>query len=67
MKKKIIKERPSKYILKYGMQLKDVAAIFGVSLATIFNWLQDEGKRKWMEKKLQERGEKNSGIDENSK
>jgi len=49
-----IKERPSKYILKYGMQLKEIAAIFGVSLATIHNWFNDPEKKKWMEDKLKE-------------
>jgi len=45
----IIKERPSKYVLKYGRKLKEIAKIFGVSKATIHNWLKNDKKREWME------------------
>lgn len=54
-KKDIIKERPSKYILKYGKSLKEIATIFGVSLSTIHTWLKHPEKRKWLEQKLKER------------
>jgi len=52
--KNIIKERPSKYILRYGMPLKDIAKKFGVSLTTIHNWQNDPEKKKWLEDKLKE-------------
>ena len=51
-KSRVIKERPSKYILKYGRKLEDIAKIFGVCEATIFNWLKNEKKKEWMEKIL---------------
>lgn len=53
-KKDIIKERPTKYILKYGKTLKEMADIFGVSLATIHVWLKNPKKRDWLENKLKE-------------
>ncbi len=53
--KDIIKQRPSKYVLKYGKSLKEIAALFGVSLSTIHVWLQIPGKKKWLEKKLEEK------------
>jgi len=46
---KQIKERPNKYILKYGKSLYDIAKIFGVSTATIHNWMKNEKKKEWME------------------
>jgi len=52
--KDIIKERPSRYILRYGKSLKDIAKIFNVSLTTIHNWQKDPEKRKWLEEKLKE-------------
>ena len=52
-RKNIIKERPSKYVLKYGKPLKEIAAMFGVSLATIHTWLNNPKKREWLEKKLE--------------
>ena len=55
-RKDIIKERPpktSKYVLKYGKPLKEIAAMFGVSLATIHAWLNNSKKREWLEKKLE--------------
>ncbi|MBA7487390.1 hypothetical protein ES707_22953 [subsurface metagenome] len=52
--KGIITERPSKYVLLYGIPLKDIARRFNVSLATIHNWKNDPKKREWMEKKLKE-------------
>lgn len=51
-RKGIIKERPTKYILKYGKSLKEIAAIFGVSLATVHVWLKNPKKREWLENKL---------------
>lgn len=53
--KDIINERPSKYVLKYGKSLKEIAGMFGVSLATIHTWLNDPEKRKWLEQKLKEK------------
>ena len=46
---KIIKERPNKFVLKYGRTIDDIAMIFGVSKATIYNWLKNEKKKEWME------------------
>jgi len=56
-RKSIIKERPpksSKYILRYGKSLKEIANIFRVSTTTIYNWLGDPKKREWLEEKLNE-------------
>lgn len=50
--KKIIKGRLSKYVLKYGKTLKEIAIIFGVSPATISTWVQNPEKKKWFERKL---------------
>lgn len=53
----IIKERPpntSKYVLKYGKTIRQLAILFGVSKSTIFNWLNDPVKCKWVEQKLKE-------------
>ena len=61
--KDIIKERPpktSKYVLKYGKSLKEIAAMFGVSLATIHIWLNNPIKREWLEQKLKEVIENNN-------
>jgi len=49
---KQIRERPNKYILKYGRSLKQIAAIFGVSSATIHNWNKNPAKLAWMESLL---------------
>jgi len=57
MKGDIIKERPpntSKYKIKYGRTLKDIAAAFGVNTATVFYWLNNPEKKEWLEKKLEE-------------
>ncbi|MBA7589222.1 hypothetical protein ES708_31303 [subsurface metagenome] len=53
-KRNIITERPSKYVLLYGIPLKDIAKKFGVSLSTMHNWLNDPDKRKWVEQKLKD-------------
>lgn len=52
--KEIIRERPNKYILLYGKSLEDIANYFGVSKATIHNWLRNPKKKKWMDNKLKE-------------
>ncbi|MBA7575335.1 hypothetical protein ES708_17159 [subsurface metagenome] len=54
-KESIITERPSKYVLLYGMPLRDIAKKFGVSLSTVHGWLNDPNKKKWVEEKLKER------------
>ena len=51
---KVIKERPNKFVLEYGRTIEKVAMIFGVSKATIYNWLKNEKKKAWMEEKLKE-------------
>lgn len=56
-RRNVIKERPpqsSKYILKYGKSLKEIAKRFKVSTTTIYNWLGDPKKREWLEEKLKE-------------
>lgn len=50
---KVITERPNKYILLYGKSLNDIAEYFGVSKATIHNWLRNPKKKKWMDDKLE--------------
>ena len=50
--KSIIKERPNKYILLYGKSLREIADYFGVSKATIHNWLRNSKKKNWMDNKL---------------
>lgn len=50
--KRIIKGRLSKYVLKYGKSLEEIAAIFDVSPATISTWMQIPEKRRWVEKRL---------------
>jgi transposase len=52
--KDIVKERPNKYILLYGKSLEDIANYFGVSKATIHNWLRNPKKKKWLDDKLRE-------------
>lgn len=49
---KSLKGRPTKYGMMYGMTLKEMAKRFGVSYATIYNWLQNPDKKKWVEKEL---------------
>jgi len=51
---KLIKERPNKYVLKYGKSLNEIRKIFGVSKATIINWHKDEEKSAWLKKRLEE-------------
>lgn len=51
---KVIKERPNKYILLYGKSLEDIAKYFGVSKATIHNWLRNPKKKRWLDDKLNE-------------
>jgi len=51
---KVIKERPNKYVLLYGKSLQNIANYFGVSKATIHNWLRNPKKKKWMDNKLEE-------------
>lgn len=46
---KIIRQRPSKYVLRYGKSLTEIAKIFGVSKTTIHNWVKNDRKREWME------------------
>lgn len=50
----ITKQRPTKFVLKYGKSLKELAAIFDVSTTTIFNWLGNPEKKAWMDSKLKE-------------
>jgi len=54
LEKDIVKERPNKYILMYGKSLRDIANYFGVSKATIHNWLRNPNKKKWLDDKLKE-------------
>jgi len=52
---KQVEARPTKYVLKYGKTLKEIAKIFGVSLATIHNWNKVPAKKTWMEEILNNR------------
>ena len=45
----LVTKRPTKYVLKYGKTLKEIAEIFGVTRATIYNWVKNDKKRAWME------------------
>lgn len=58
MKKKAIKERPNKYVLKYNLSIKEIAAIFGVVPSTITRWINDPAKKEWLEQKLKIKGVK---------
>ena len=49
---KVIRERPNKFVLKYGKTIDNIAMLFGVSKATIYNWLKNEKKKEWMENLL---------------
>ena len=51
---KVIKERPNKFVLKYGRTIDNIAMLFGVSKATIYNWLKNEKKKEWMENLLKQ-------------
>ena len=53
-KERIIKERPNKYILKYGKSITEIADIFGVGNSTVTEWDKDEEKSEWLKKKLEE-------------
>jgi len=44
-----VKASPTKYVLRYGKSLKEIAKIFGVSRATIHNWNKEPAKKAWME------------------
>jgi len=50
----MINKRPNKYVLKYGISLKEIAKTFGVTRATIYNWIKNNKKREWMESILKE-------------
>ena len=45
VKIKVIKERPNKFVLKYGRTIDNIAMLFDVSKATIYNWLKYEKKK----------------------
>ena len=47
-----VKTRPTKYVLRYERSLKEIAEIFGVTRATIYNWVKNDKKRAWMEEIL---------------
>ncbi|NLV18380.1 MAG: hypothetical protein GXY51_02695 [Bacteroidetes bacterium] len=47
-----IKGRPTKYKLIYGKDIKELANIFGVTKATIYGWINNPQKRKWLEEQL---------------
>ena len=44
--------RPTKYSLIYGMPLKKISRMFGVTTATIYNWYKNPEKKKWLEEQL---------------
>ena len=49
-----IKDRPNKYVLKYGKSITEIAGIFGVSNSTVSEWDSDKEKSKWLKKRLEE-------------
>ena len=53
-KQDTIKERPTKYTLKYGKSLTEIADIFGVGNSTVSEWDSDKEKSKWLKKRLEE-------------
>ena len=53
-KKVTIKERPTKYTLKYGKSITEIAGIFGVGNSTVTEWDKDGEKSKWLKKRLEE-------------
>ena len=48
----INKGRPTKYGLIYGMPLKKISRMFGVTPATIYNWYEKPEKKIWLEAQL---------------
>jgi len=46
--------RPLKYSLICGMSIKKISKIFGVCPGTIYGWLKDLEKSKWLKKQLKE-------------
>ena len=53
-KQDTIKERPTKYTLKYGKGITEIAGIFGVSNSTVSEWDSDKEKSKWLKKRFEE-------------
>jgi len=52
---KSIRGKPTKYGMKYGMTLKEIAKVFGVCTSTVCYWINKYPEKKlWMEGKLEE-------------
>ncbi len=49
-----IKDRPNKYVLKYGKSITEIAEIFGTSNSTVTEWDKDVDKSNWLKKRLKE-------------
>lgn len=47
-----VKGKPTKYGLKYGMSLREIAKIFEVCPSTIYYWLKNPEKKRWVEEKI---------------
>lgn len=49
--------RPLKYSLVCGMSIKRISEIFGVCTGTIYYWIKNPEKEKWLKEQLAKRGE----------
>jgi len=52
---KSIRGRPIKYSLICGLSIKDISKIFGVCVGTIYLWIKNPEKEKWLKEQLKER------------
>jgi len=54
----IIKKKPTKYVLEFGMTAEELMQLFGVTRATLSAWANDPRKKEWMKKEIEEWQEK---------
>ena len=54
----IIKKKPTKYMLEFGMTAEELMQLFGVTRATLSAWANDKKKKEWMKKEIEEWQEK---------
>jgi len=50
----IIKKKPTKYVLEFGMTAEELMQLFGVTRATLSAWANDPRKKEWMKKEIEE-------------
>ena len=55
-----VRGRPTKYAMKYGRTLREIAQLFGVAISTIHFWNKNPEKREWLENKLKELEERSN-------